>query len=120
MHVLKRRGQSLTEYAITFGVVAAAVLAMQLLVKRGLQARQLDATNLMTGVTGDVGGVAISNTKQYEPYYAQNDFNVQQKQDAKQRVSTGYKVDNTGIDEETTRTGNTTSGVDLSADDSWQ
>ena len=120
MRLLKRRGQSLTEYAVTFGVVAAAVLGMQLLVKRGLQARQLDATNLMTGVTGDVGGVAIGSTKQYEPYYAQNTFNVSQTQDAKQKVGVGYTVDKTGIDETTTRSGTTTSGTDLGADDQWK
>lgn len=120
MRVLKRRGQSLTEYAITFGVVAASVLGMQLLVKRGLQARQLDATNLMTSVTGDVGGAAIANTTQYEPYYVDNQFTVHQTQNATQAVSTGYLVDKTGITETTTREGTGISGTDLSADDSWQ
>ena len=120
MGVLKRRGQSLTEYAVTFGVVAAAVLGMQLLVKRGLQARELDATDLMTGVTGAVGGVTMKSTKQYEPYYVQNNFTVNQAQDADQKVNAGYTVDKTAITETTKRSGNTTSGVDLSADDNWQ
>lgn len=34
-----RRGQSLSEYAVLIGVVAAAVVSMQLYVKRGVQAK---------------------------------------------------------------------------------
>ncbi len=62
---MMRKGQSTAEYAIVIGLVIAAVVAMQVYVKRGLQGKIKDATvykatdDTVTGATG-----------QYEPYYA--------------------------------------------------
>jgi hypothetical protein len=124
MVILKQRGQSVTEYAIVFSIVAAAVIGMQIFVKRGLQAKQKDASNYFTAVTGDaalVGG-SLNTTKQYEPYYAESDYSVRQARDSDEEVKAGYTVDRTTIAETTTRAtgGLTKQGVDLSQDTAWK
>lgn len=40
-----KRGQSTVEYAVVFAVVAAALLAMQVYIKRGAQGRLKDASD---------------------------------------------------------------------------
>ncbi len=52
---LKKKAQSIVEYAILIGLIAAAVVAMQIYVKRGLQAKIAGAVDQEWG-----GG-------QYEP-----------------------------------------------------
>jgi len=84
----EQRGQSTAEYAIVLGVVLAALVAMQIYVKRGVNARVkvgvdeftnagtielgwLDDTNVASG------DVKLNRTRgQYEPYYAESSFNV--------------------------------------------
>lgn len=67
----KRKAQSTAEYAILFGIIIGAVVAMQTYIKRGLQARVKDSTDVMTGVSGDPAatGKAIGKRNQFEPYY---------------------------------------------------
>lgn len=73
MFRLTRKAQTTAEYAIVIGLVIAAVLAMQVYVKRGLQGRVKDAvdhtdpSDTITGVTG-----------QYEPYYTQSTMDSNQ------------------------------------------
>jgi Flp pilus assembly pilin Flp len=55
MRIFKKRAQSTAEYAVLIGLVVAAVLAMQVFVKRALQGR-------IQNETAKVGA-------QYEPYY---------------------------------------------------
>ena len=83
------RGQSTAEYAIVLGVVLAAMVAMQVYVKRGAQARvkvgvdqftQAGTTALpwLTGAlpTG-ANDVTLSAThSQYEPYYAESNYHT--------------------------------------------
>lgn len=66
---LGRRGQSTAEYAILFGLVVGALVAMQVYIRRGLQGRVKDAVDF-TGSGGTVAGdqMVFSGT-QYEPYY---------------------------------------------------
>lgn len=68
-----KRAQNTAEYAILFAVVVGAFTAMQIYVKRGLNARIKDGTNTIPGiVAGQEGGVAanlFTATSQYEPYY---------------------------------------------------
>ncbi len=68
-----RRAQSTVEYGILIGVIVGAAVAMQTYVKRSLQARQKDSSDLLTSMTGtvDVGSVSgtLATTNQYEPYY---------------------------------------------------
>ncbi len=117
-----RRGQSVTEYAIVFSVVAAAIIGMQLFLKRGIQAKEKDATSLLSRVTGDsTGGIAgpMGVTQQYEPYYANSSYSVGQTKSGTENVGAGYTVAKTGISETTTRTGSSTQGVDTTQDNGW-
>ncbi len=112
-----KRGQSLTEYAILFSVVAAAYLGMQLYVKRGAQAMVKGASDNMAQAGGAGGAL------QYEPYYtAASDYHVTQERNADISVLEGYRVDKTGIKETTSRAANgkETQGVDLSKDNDWK
>jgi len=58
---LGKRAQTTAEYAILIAIVVGAVVAMQVYVRRGLQARVKDAVDKTEG--------DIFTTKQYEPYY---------------------------------------------------
>ncbi|MDO8489125.1 MAG: hypothetical protein Q7S42_03330 [Candidatus Omnitrophota bacterium] len=59
-----KKGQSTAEYAIVIGLVIAAVVAMQVYVKRGIQGKMKDATDYRD--TND----NISTGNQFEPQYA--------------------------------------------------
>ncbi|MCX5698288.1 MAG: hypothetical protein NTX01_01115 [Candidatus Omnitrophica bacterium] len=71
-----RKGQSTAEYAIVIGLVIAAVIGMQVYVKRGIQGKIADASD--TGVTdADIPDIVHSDTnygvndqKQFEPRYS--------------------------------------------------
>jgi hypothetical protein len=64
-----KKAQSTAEYAIVIGLVIAAVVAMQVYVKRGLQGRIKDVVD-HPGGGGEVGSADFAFTgKQYEPYY---------------------------------------------------
>ena len=98
-----RSGQSMAEYAIVLTVVVGAIIAMQLYVKRGLQGKVKDATD-------NVGsGLGLpQNTNQYEPYYASSDYNVKQEQKGRDDFRTGGSVYRDTGQEDTTRTGKST------------
>jgi len=69
-----KKAQSTVEYGILIAVVVGAAVAMQVFVKRAIQARQKDASDMMTGVSGTVDwgsgvNMTLNTTSQYEPYY---------------------------------------------------
>ena len=121
-----RRAQSLTEYAIVFSIVAAAVIGMQIFVKRGIQAKQHDVTNYFTGVTGDSLGNestrVLDTAIQYEPYYAQSDYTVEQARKDQEALASGGVWSRTGVEEKTIRAadGFTRQAVDFTKDDAWE
>ncbi len=113
---MDKRGQSLTEYAILFSVVAAAYLGMQLYVKRGVQAK-------IKGVSDYLAQAGGKQVKQYEPYYtAVSDYTVTQERAADVEVKDGFAVEKSGIKESTKRaaTGSESQGSDLKIDDDWK
>jgi hypothetical protein len=57
------KGQSTAEYAIVIGLVIAAAIAMQVYVKRSMQAKMKDASDY-----NDPAATMLT-TKQYEPDY---------------------------------------------------
>ena len=117
MRLSTRRGQSVSEYVIVFGVIVGAVVAMQIYLRRGVQARMKDGSDHLAS---EMSGLKGQHLLQYEPYYsADSNFNTKQTRDSKVAYSGGI-VDKTGIDESTTRTGSSSQGADLSKDDSWQ
>ena len=94
-----RSGQSMAEYAIVLTVVIGAIVAMQLFVKRGLQGKVKDATD-MVSIPG-----APQDTKQFEPNNASSDYTVTQSQKSNDQYNTGGTVFRDTQKEDTTRTG---------------
>ncbi|MDP3042658.1 MAG: hypothetical protein Q8N62_08080 [Candidatus Omnitrophota bacterium] len=60
----------MAEYSICLALVLAAVLGMQLYVKRGLQGRYRELV--------DHAAKQAASPKQYEPYYVRDKFTVKQ------------------------------------------
>ncbi|MBU4251670.1 MAG: hypothetical protein KKC39_01980 [Candidatus Omnitrophica bacterium] len=60
----------MAEYSICLALVLAALLGMQLYVKRGLQGRYRELV--------DHAAKQAASPKQYEPYYVQDEFTVKQ------------------------------------------
>jgi len=65
-----KRAQSMAEYSVCLALVLAALLGMQLYVKRGLQGRYKELV--------DHAAKQAASPKQYEPYYVQDKFKVRQ------------------------------------------
>ena len=122
MRMIARRGQSVTEYAIVFTVVAAAIFGMQVYLKRGLQAKQRDATAYFTGVTGNPLGTGgdITTKSQYEPYYAESNYLTNQDSSITEEVGGAMGLVNRNVSfENTARTGVQRSSVNMIVDDTW-
>lgn len=122
-----QRGQSTAEYAILIAVVIAAVVGMQLYVKRGMQAKFKGVSDAYTQVGGDIGGVAgnqgvtIDITKsQYEPYYTAAGALTSTTTNSEQStMAAGGTLTKSSIDNTTTRTGNQNQGVNNTDDNNW-
>ncbi len=115
-----RRGQSTAEYAILIAVVIAAVVGMQLYVKRGMQAKFRDMSDVYTAQGGTVAGTAIATTQQYEPYYtATGPLTTITNNTEHSNMAAGGVITKTNINSATTRLGNQTQGVNTAADDAW-
>ena len=73
MLIKLKKSQSTAEYAILISVIVGAALAMQVYIKRSLQAKMHDAGIALTDVSADItgDGVVLGTMKQYEPYYAE-------------------------------------------------
>lgn len=71
-----QKAQSTAEYAIVIGLVVAAAIAMQIYIKRGIQAKIKDGTDLLTSINGTIENFTLASTEQYEPYYMGSDFDV--------------------------------------------
>jgi len=72
-----RRAQNTAEYAIMIVIVIGVFSAMQLYIRRGLQARikggMDNAPSMVIGQSGVAANLLGSNTvSQYEPYYTRN------------------------------------------------
>lgn len=75
--MIRTRGQTTAEYAIVFGVVVAALVAMQIYIKRGLNARlKMGTDSGVSRVLTGLGKPVTAADIQYEPYYSSSEFNV--------------------------------------------
>lgn len=95
----RNRAQSVAEYAILISLVVAAAVAMQLYVKRGLQAKVKSGTDAFTNVNGTidpgVGGTARLGTQsQYEPYYQESSYDRYQENVQRETMGGGKVVVN--------------------------
>ena len=91
-----RKGQSVAEYAILLSLVIAAAVAMQVYVKRGLQARMKKGTDAFTGITQSITtgaegetGASFSAQSQYEPYYQQSSYDRYQENIEQEHMGSG-------------------------------
>lgn len=112
----RRRGQSMSEYAIVFTVVVTAIIAMQLYVKRGLQGKVRDVSDALKKEFG-----AIKVDDQYEPYYAITAYTVDQSQNVVEEYKAKGLIDRESVSEKVTRTGSGKTGGAgaLGDDDDW-
>ena len=118
----RKRGQSTAEYAIVISVVIAAIIGMQLYVKRGLQAKAktaMDAFGTVNGVIGNAGpNLGVMN--QYEPYYAESNYSINTDSSSTDTFAVGGKFGRNNVNESTRRTGFSNQGVNVNAAGSWK
>jgi len=95
----RNKGQSIAEYAVLLSLVIAAVVAMQVYVKRGIQAKVKTGTDAYTGagvgttITVEGGGQAtLSKLDQYEPYYQESTYNRYQESVEQEHMGGGKVV----------------------------
>jgi hypothetical protein len=79
---LLRKGQSTAEYAIVIGLVIGAAVAMQIYVKRGLQAKMKQAVDYNDPQSEHI----LGGLSQYEPDYMTSDMTS--KRDSIETVTT--------------------------------
>jgi len=84
----KTRAQSTAEFAALFALIVGAVVAMQIYVRRGLQAKQKDA---VVYVMKDVLGMNDTDEFQYEPYYQSSNIVAQQSQREESHLYSGLR-----------------------------
>jgi gas vesicle protein len=100
-----RKGQNTAEYAILIGVVVAAAIAMQIYIRRGMQARVKDAVDF-TRTADDDAGNGLFTQSQYEPYYMNTNFDTTQAGQTSERLQVGGGIVRDTISEATQRSGN--------------
>ena len=93
MLIKMRKAQSTAEYAILFGLVIGGLVAMQTYLKRSMQGKLKDAGDVLTQTTGDINGVQLGTTSQYEPYY------LSQKTSDTSRTQSSSKTETVSADE---------------------
>lgn len=103
---LNRRGQNTAEYAILIGVIVAAAIAMQIYVRRGMQARIKDAVDY----SRTNPGTDVFNSSQYEPYYMDQSMETTSTSDSAESIKTGGGITRTIANEFTSRKGTITYG----------
>jgi hypothetical protein len=79
MRLKRLSAQSTAEYAVILAIVIGAAVAMQVYFRRGLQARTKAGVDAFTGINQEImlegGGTAnFSALSQYEPYYAEIEY----------------------------------------------
>ncbi|MCX5706989.1 MAG: hypothetical protein NTW13_04975 [Candidatus Omnitrophica bacterium] len=105
MFRLMRKAQSTAEYAIVVGLVIAAAVAMQVYVKRGLQAKVKAGVDYVDTDASTVLGSTAQN--QYEPYYMGSTFTSSRNASDTENAGEGGVIDRT-TNEISSRTGNQT------------
>lgn len=96
-------GQSIGEYAVCLAVILAALLAMQVYVKRGLEGRY-------KGVVDYATKQAYPLT-QYEPGYVQDKYTVSQDKKLTESAPGGGNITRNPIEDKTVVTGTSTRDV---------
>ena len=100
-----RRGQNTAEYAILIGVIVAAAIAMQIYVRRGMQARIKDAVDYSMSADDE-----IFNNSQYEPYYMDSSLETTSDSKSSEAMAQGGEITRDIENQYTKRTGTITYG----------
>lgn len=108
--MLNKRGQNTAEYAILIGVIVAAAIAMQVYVRRGMQARVKDAVDTSLNMTVQADGQDVFSTPQYEPYYMDQDTVTRQDSQEREGMTVGGGVGRNLEYENLSRTGTMVAG----------
>jgi hypothetical protein len=98
--LIRRKSQSVTEYAILLGLAIAAFAGMQLYVKRSLNARIKKAADVatgaaagesinITGANGQTMNVTFGTQSQYEPYYTDSKRETYSEDVSREQVQNG-------------------------------
>ncbi len=84
-----KKAQQTAEYAILIALVVGAVIAMQTYAQRTIQARIRGAAQfLASGASdSDYGKNVLGTQLQYEPYYLQQDYQVQRDDTTDQNIN---------------------------------
>jgi gas vesicle protein len=101
----KRKGQNTAEYAILIGVIVAAAIAMQIYVRRGMQARVRDAVDFTQTADDNSGQTIFNGTQQYEPYYIDSSMQTTSGSQSSEAMTMGGGVRRDVTNEYTQRTG---------------
>jgi len=93
----RMRGQTVAEYAVLLSLVIAAAVAMQIYVKRGLQARMKKGTDTFTAVTGAIDSgtgttAPFQALDQYEPYYQESQYDRYQENVEQEHMGDGKVI----------------------------
>ena len=109
---MTRTGQSAAEYAIVLGVVVAALVAMQVYVKRGMNARiKMGSDSAVSRVLGQLGQPNTGTNLLYEPYYSSSQFDVTRDTNQTRYEETGGIVKHDNIKDTTVREGYQATGA---------
>jgi hypothetical protein len=97
--LFRKRAQTTAEYAVLIAIVVGAVVAMQVYVRRGMQARikaVVDDTNLGGALPATYGGRSANlfgaSANQYEPYYLAQNTQTGQTSDESENLEIGGSV----------------------------
>lgn len=104
-----RKGQNTAEYAILIGVIVAAAIAMQIYIRRGMQARVKDAVDF-TQTADDDSGNKLFTQSQYEPYYMERNLETSSAGAVSQQLQQGGGIDKDSISSTSQSVGNVVYG----------
>jgi hypothetical protein len=103
-------GQSTAEYAFVLGTVLLGLVAMQVYIRRGLNAKIKDSSDSAIAIMYKQlkKTAPVAKDLQYEPNYSSSKYTVTQDTTRKDVVGPGGVAKKEGIVETTTRTGSQT------------
>ncbi len=93
-----KKGQSIAEYAVLLSLVIAAAVAMQIYVKRGIQAKIKSGTDAFTDagagteITVEGKTATLKALSQYEPYYQESQYERYQENIEQEHLGGGKVV----------------------------
>ena len=101
----------MAEYSVCLALVLAALLGMQLYVKRGLQGRYKELVDHAVKQASSAAMLTTTSPRQYEPYYVQDQFTVSQSKQVNEGAKTEGQVQRDFLQDQTVVKGTSTRDV---------